>query len=271
MQSQDEQYEVRPEDLTILIAIRAGEDQQGMVRRHIHAAQLSTLEYFASRGVKILRIDYGSNPPLDAPPPWITPVVIETDEPWNEPKAKNIGLKLVQTPYTAISNADVLFPPGVLDRTLNALRLNGFPKHFILQGIRWEMPRLLTDMAYSELMKEGGVDHSLKMAENLSIPASIPRLATAEWQVFRTEDALAIGGMDERMNGYGASDSDFHDRMRLYIMAKFKNLNCEIICRTIPILHGFHYGERPRSPHHDLRKQNILKFIQSGKVEDLRW
>lgn len=276
MQSQGprETQEIRAEDLTIVIPIQANNDDAGITRRDIHNAQIVMLERISDLGCKILRLDYGSSPALEIPPRWITPVVYGSpDGPlkWHETKAKNMLLNMVATDYTLLTNADVLITPQAIEKTLNAVKLNGNPKHFVLQGVRWEVPRLLTSAIVEYVHGGDDISDLIGHATRLSIPAAIPRLPTGEWQVFRTEDALAIGGMDERMTEYGSSDTDLHERLRLYIIAKYGDLACEIMCRSIPVLHAYHSGARPSSPHKNARAENLAKFIKSGDVKDLKW
>lgn len=212
-------------------------------------------------------VDLGSDPKIE------TPEVGGRDaryhfEPaysWNESLAKNIGLSMVETPLVAFTNADTWITFRTIQRTLDIIDADAGEKPFILNGYRWEVPRLLTDRAIQ------GQTLDLNTIEGLSVPHAYPKLPIGEWQVCKTETARAISGFDERMTGansYGGMDVDFHERARAWVL---REGGVEILSRKIPVLHPHHWAERPASPNTEIGRDNLLRFIQSGETETLRW
>jgi len=189
---------------------------------------------------------------------------IERSE-WDESRAKNIGLAWVETPLVAFTNADTLISASALYLTLKRCP----PGSFILQGYRWEIPRLVPvplDLYAGESSRERR--HLLAEMIALSVPHAGGKLAMGEWQVCPTELARSIGGFDEGMKGYGGMDTDFHERARA---AALMAGGVEILTRDIPVLHQYHYAERPRSPNHERRYANITRFLRERTPESLKW
>ena len=192
-------------------------------------------------------------------------------ESWSESYAKNRGLEAVKTPLVAFTNADTILDKPTLDMTLRLIEHSGF-EDFILQGMRWEIPRQATNRLIEGKMS---VLQDFSQLASLSVPHAFPKQAIGEWQVTRTQTAWSIGGFDERMvgaNAYGGMDTDFHERCRAWnsVVHKIPN-GGEIVSRDIPVLHPFHYAERPFSPNNAIRHANLERFIELGTPEALDW
>lgn len=257
-----------PHELTVVSAARlTPEDscsldlREGLIRLHLWFLR----ETSRLLGVRTVFVDYGSNPKIRTPTfaegSWGTTIWSPADE-WNEPMAKNIGLEAVETPLVAFTNADTWITFRTVRRTLEIIEKDAGDRPFILNGYRWEVPRLITRMALSG----GQID--LNFTEGVSVPHAFPKLPIGEWQVCRTEDARSIGGFDERMRGYGWMDTDFHERARALVLMLG---GVEILNRKIPVLHPHHYAKRPYSDNREIGRKTLLDFISTGETESLRW
>jgi hypothetical protein len=253
-----------PSDLTIVSGARIQEsDSLAVERRRALVALHRRYGYGLSAwGTESIFVDFGSDPSLGALP---YKTIRAESEIWNESAAKNLGLAEVQTRLVAFTNADTWVSANTVEKTLECVNREAGDKPFILQGYRWEVPRLLTRKVLS------GEEVSLEALENFSVPHGYPKPPIGEWQVCPVEIARDIGGFDERMTGansYGGMDTDFHERARALCLMRG---GVEILTRKIPILHPYHYAERPYSPNRELARENITRFIQEGTEESLRW
>lgn len=261
--------QLQPKDITIVSPVRINDDALGRLRLSLFKEQVNTFNSVSKHfdGIKMIVVDYSSTIPIDREitsiPPGMTVLRYEDEGPYRPGKAANIALPHVQTKVFAKTNADVLFSKLMIEKSLRAHEISGGNDHFIMQGYRWEIPRYLTEIIID------GSDVSEELLRNLSVPVSVPRLPSSEWQLTVTQDLIEIGGFDEEMGGYASEDVDMHDRMLLYLTYKYGRGDYEILCRSIPVLHAFHFANRPYSDSHKMRLNKILKFVGDANVEGL--
>lgn len=248
-------------DLTIVSSGRfvAGEPGYDLSLRilGLHLAQLATV-----RCGGLIFVDLGSNPAIKGK----SPVRVERAESdfWSEAGARNVGMYRVTTPLVAFTRADCVISQRTIDLTLE-LANNEAPERFLLQGYPWVASRTHTD----ELLFKGRTPIQLGTAlEDCAIPVAAPCLPSGDWQVFRTEDVLKVGGFNETITTGIAAD--LHERVRALRFHEDGNNEGEKLTDQIPVVRLYHPAPPPPLSEQE-RGASIKPYLLSADPGALDW
>lgn len=128
---------------------------------------------------------------------------IATDGEWSASRAQNAGMRAARGDILMASDADMLFTPGALSRTVDQLRRH--PQEVVILQCR-DLP-----VGYShEIVRRDGLDWELFAA----IGQLRPRWGVGGLVALHRELWERVRGWDERMHTYGGEDTDFALRVR---------------------------------------------------------
>lgn len=160
----------------------------------------------ARREMRVMVIDYGSREDEAreiaglAAAAGADLVRVEADE-WNRSAALNAGLRRVMTKFVLVADADLVFEPGYVEKTLGLLKRD--PRRIVVSAMRDlpdMAPEAVSAASFAELSGQARRRYNAKYHPSI---VAVHRLALA-----------AVGGYDEGYRGWGMEDVDLFTRLR---------------------------------------------------------
>lgn len=174
--------------------------------------------------------------------------------------AREVNKSLAGTQSTyAILFCDAEYRDDSIQHIRRILSSPEIPEHFIFQAAPWRyfLPERPNE-TWGNLCR-------------YAIPDPADRVASSDCQAFRTDDALAIGGLNENILDADLRAYEFHERMRLYCFWKNGNNKGEVLTRNVPIVVRRLPRERFTSEELSILSHSLNRFIASADVAHLNW